>query len=225
MNIFIHTIFPEIFDSFLNTSLIKKAQEKWILNIKLINIRDFCTNKHKQIDDKIYGWWAGMLIKAKPVIDSIENTIQENNLKNFKIIFLSPSDNILNQEKCYNYSKDENIILLTWRYEWIDFRVEQYFQDKYWNFERLSIWQYILMWWELPSMVFIEWVTRLIPWVIKEKDSYIFDSYAVEENMENIEHPQYTTPQEIYEYKVPDILISWHDAKIQKWRKDNSWKL
>jgi len=97
MNIFIHTIFPEIFDSFLNTSLIKKAQEKWILNIKLINIRDFCTNKHKQIDDKIYGWWAGMLIKAKPVIDSIENTLQENNLKNFKILFLSPSDNILNQ--------------------------------------------------------------------------------------------------------------------------------
>jgi len=74
-------------------------------------------------------------------------------------------------------------------------------------------------------MVFIEWITRLIPWVIKEKDSYIFDSYAVEENMKNIEHPQYTTPQEIYGYKVPDILISWHDAKIKEWRKNNSWKL
>ena len=221
MNIYIHTIFPEIFESFLNTSLIKKAQEKWILNIKLVNIRDFCIHKQKQVDDKVYGWWAGMLIKAKPVIDSIENTIQENNLKDFKIIYLAPSKNILNQEKCFQYSKEKNIILLAWRYEGIDHRVEQYFQDKYHNFERLSIWQYVLMWGELPAMVFVEAVWRLIPWVIKEKVSYEDESYSVEKWMENIEYPQYTRPYEIYGYKVPDILLSGHDAKIKK-RKENN---
>jgi len=224
MNIFVHTIFPEIFESFLNTSLIKKAQEKWILNIKLINIRDFCTHKQKQVDDKIYGWWAWMLIKAKPVIDSIENTIKQNNLKDFKIIYLAPSENILNQQKAFDYTKNENIILLCWRYEWIDHRVEQYFQDKYWNFERLSIWQYILMGWELPAMVFIESVSRLIPGVIKEKDSYIFESYSPDKWMKNIEYPNYTRPEEIYWYKVPEILLSGHDAKIEERRKENEKK-
>jgi len=221
MNIYIHSIFPEIFESFLQTSLIQKAQQKWILNIKTINIRDFCIHKQKQVDDKIYGWWAWMLLKAKPIIDSIENTIKENNLENFKIIYLAPSKNILNQEKCFNYSKQENIILLAWRYEWIDFRVEQYFQDKYWNFERLSIGEYVLMWWELPAMVFIEAVWRLIPWVIKEKDSYIYESYNPNKWMKNIEHPQYTRPAEIYGYKVPDVLLSGHDAKIQEWKEKN----
>ena len=221
MNLYIHTLFPEIFDSFLNTSLIKKAQDKWKLSIKLINIRNFCINKHKQVDDTIYSWWAWMLIKAKPVIDSIEHTIKENNLKDFKIIFFTPSKNILDQKKCFNYVKEKNIILLSWRYEWIDVRVEQYFKDKYNNFKKLSIWQYVLLGWELPTMVFMEAVWRLIPWVIKEKESYINDSYAINKNMKNIEYPQYTKPQEIYWYKVPSVLLSWHDANIKKWKKDN----
>jgi len=221
MNLYIHTIFPEIFENFLNTSLIKKAEEKKILNIKVINIRDFCINKHKQVDDKIYGWWPWMLIKAKPVIDSIENTIQENNLQIFKIIFFNPSKNILNQEKCFNYSKEKNLILLCWRYEWIDSRVEHYFQDKYWNFEKLSIWQYVLLGWELPAMIFIEAVWRLIPKVIKERISYIDESYSPEKNMKNIEYDQYTIPKDVYNYKVPNILTSWHKANIEKWKKDN----
>jgi len=225
MNIYIHTIFPEIFESFLNTSLIKKAQEKWILNIRLVNMRDFCTHKQRQIDDKIYGWGAWMLIKAKPVIDSIENTIKENNLEKFKIIYLAPSENIFNQERAFTYSKQENIILLAWRYEGIDHRVEQYFQDKYWNFERLSIWQYVLLWWEIPAMVFIEAVWRLIPWVIKEQISFEDESYNPEKNMENLEYPQYTRPEEIYGYKVPEILLSGHDAKIEEWRKNNEKKI
>ena len=221
MNIYIHTIFPEIFTSFLNTSLIQKAQSKWILNIKIINMRDFCKHKQKQIDDKVYWWWAWMLKKARPVIDSIENTIKENKLQDFKIIYLSPSKNILNQKKCFKYSKEKNIILLAWRYEGIDARVEQYFTDKYNNFERLSIWQYVLLWWELPIMVFIEAVWRLIPGVIKEKDSYTYESYSVEKWMNNIEHSQYTRPDEIYWYKVPEILLSWHDKKIQEWKDEN----
>ena len=166
-----------------------------------------------------------MLFKAKPVIDSIEYTIKKNNLQIFKIIYLSPSKNILNQQKCFQYSKLENIILLCWRYEWIDYRVEQYFQDKYRNFEKLSIWQYVLMWWELPAMVFIETVWRLIPGVIKEKWSYEDESYSITQNMENIEYPQYTMPQEVYWYKVPDILLSGHHKKIEERRKANTKKI
>jgi len=221
MNIFIHTIFPEIFQSFLQTSLIKKAQEKGILNIQLINIRDFCTHKQKQVDDKIYGWWAWMLIKAKPVIDSIENTIKQNNLKDFKIVYLAPSENILNQQKAFDYAKNENIILLCGRYEWIDYRVEEYFKDKYGNFERLSIGQYVLMWGEIPAMVFVEAVWRLVPGVVKEKDSYEDESYNPSKQMKNIEYPQYTMPQEVYGYKVPDILLSWHHKKIEERRREN----
>ena len=221
MNIFIHTIFPEIFQSFLQTSLIKKAQEKGILNIKLVNIRDFCTHKQKQVDDKIYGWWAWMLIKAKPVIDSIEYTIKQNNLKNFKIIYLAPSENILNEQKAFDYAKNENIILLCGRYEWIDHRVEEYFQDKYWNFERLSIWQYVLMGGEIPAMVFVEAVWRLVPGVVKEKNSYEDESYNPSKQMKNIEYPQYTMPQEVYGYKVPDVLLSWHHKKIEERRREN----
>ena len=225
MNIFIHTIFPEIFQSFLQTSLIKKAQEKGILNIQLINIRDFCTHKQKQVDDKIYGWWAWMLIKAKPVIDSIENTIKQNNLKDFKIVYLAPSENILNQQKAFDYAENENIILLCGRYEWVDYRVEEYFKDKYWNFERLSIGQYVLMWGEIPAMVFVEAVWRLVPGVVKEKDSYEDESYNPSKQMKNIEYPQYTMPQEVYGYKVPDILLSWHHKKIEERRKENERKI
>jgi len=221
MNIYIHTIFPEIFDSFLNTSLIKKAQEKWILNIEIINMRDFCINKHKQIDDTIYWWWVWMLIKAKPVIDSMENTIKKYDLKDFKIIYLAPTDNILDQKKCFDYAKNKNVILLNWRYEWIDYRVEKYLRNKYNNFERLSIWKYILLGGELASMVFIESVWRLIPGVIKEESSFQDESYNPDKDMKNIEYTQYTRPYEVYGYKVPDILLSWHDANIEKWKQDN----
>jgi len=225
MNIFIHTIFPELFNCFLNTSLIKKAQEKNLLNIQLINIRDFCTHKQKQVDDKIYWWGAGMLLKAKPIIDSIEYVIKQNDLKNFKIIYLAPSKNIFNQQKAFEYSKEENIILLCGRYEGIDYRVEKYFQDKYWNFSRLSIWQYVLMWGEIPAMVFIEATARLIPNVISQKDSFIDESYSPEKNMKNIEYPQYTMPQEVYGYKVPDILLSGHHKIIQQRREQHQQNL
>lgn len=220
MNVFIHTIFPEIFTSFLNTSIIKKASERWLLNIHLVNIRDFCLDKQKQVDDKIYGWWSWMLIKAKPVIDSIEHTIKANKLTNFKIFYLAPSKNILDQQKAFSYSKLENVILLCWRYEWIDYRVEEYFKDKYWNFERLSIGKYVLMWGEVAAMVFIEVVWRLVPGVIKE-ESLENESYNPSKNMENIEYPQYTVPQEVYGYKVPDVLLSGNHKKIKERREKN----
>ena len=225
MRISFITIFPEIYTSFLETSLIKKAKEKWILNFDIINPRDFCDDKHKQIDDEIYGGGAGMLMKAKPIIDSIESIgIRDWGLgTNRKIIFLSPSPTIFNQQLAYDYSKLDHIIFVSGRYEWIDYRFEQYMQKKYPdNFVKLSLWQFITLWWELPSMVVAEAITRLIPWVIKEEDSHMIESYDPAQQMKNLEYPQYTRPEELEWFTVPDVLLSWHHKEIEKRRQNNT---
>ncbi len=223
MNFYFVSIFPEIYKCWSEISLIQKAQQKGLVKFHFINIRDFCTDKHKQIDDQIYGWWAWMLIKAKPVIDAVEYIINQNSLQNFKIIYLAPSKNILNQKKLQaKYIKWENYILVSWRYEGIDVRFEQYMKDKYKNkFERLSIGKYILMGGELASMIFAESLIRLLPGVVKEKDSIKYESYSPEYNMKNIEYPQYTRPYEVYGYKVPKVLLSWNHKEIEKRREDN----
>ena len=181
---FLHivTLFPEIFDSFFSTSLLKKAQEKWILKVDFCNPRKFCTDKHQQIDDEIYWWWAWMLIKAEPIIDAVESIIQKNNLKksDFKIIFPSPAKEVFNQKYSYTFSKQEHLIFVCWRYEWIDYRRELYMQKYYSEqFIKISLWQFILLWWEVATMTMIESITRLIPWVIKEAESRQNESYSL----------------------------------------------
>ena len=228
MNIHIISLFPELFDSFFSTSLLKKAQEKWILNIDFCNPRIFCKDKHQQIDDEIYWWWAGMLIKAEPIIDAIESIIKNNNLKNtdFKIIFPSPSKDVFTQKNSYTYSKQEHLIFVCGRYEWIDYRWELYMQKHYPNqFEKISLWQFILLWWEVATMTMIESITRLIPWVIKESESWQNESYSLKENMQNLEEPNYTRPENVKWFTVPKILLNWNAEDIKKWRKDNSIKL
>lgn len=233
MNIYIVSIFPEIYYSYLKTSLIEKWIKNKKLKIELVNPRDFTYDKHKQVDDEIYGGWKWMLLKAKPVIDSINSILEKLKTKNwklltkksFKIIYLAPSTKILNQEIAFEYSKIKNVILVCGRYEGIDHRFEQYFESNYPNnFEKISIWKYVLMGWEVASMVLIEAMTRLIPWVIKEEDSFMIESYSPEKQMENIEFPQYTRPEEVYWMKVPDILLSWNHKKIEQWRNDNEKK-
>lgn len=222
MNIYVVSIFPEVFEWFLQTSLIQKAVKSKILKFKFINPRDFCTDKHKQIDDEIYGWWTWMLMKAKPIIDSVENIIKKIKWT-FKIIYLAPSEEFFTQKKAFQYSKLDNIIYVCWRYEWIDSRFEFYMADKYKkDFEKISIWKYVLMWWEVASMVLIEASTRLITWVIKEQESFLNESYILEKNMKNIEYPQYTRPEEVYWMKVPETLLSWHHKNIEKWKQDNT---
>ena len=174
MYIHIISLFPEIFDSFFSTSLLKKAKEKEILNVNFCNPRQFCNDKHQQIDDEIYGWWAWMLIKAEPIIDAVESIICKNKLKNsdFKIIFPSPTKEIFSQKNAYTFSKQEHLIFVCGRYEWIDYRRELYMQKYYpEQFQKISLWQFILLWWEIATMTIIESITRLIPWVIKESES------------------------------------------------------
>ena len=228
MYIHIISLFPELFDSFFSTSLLKKAQEKWILNIDFCNPRQFCTDKHQQIDDEIYWGWAGMLVKAEPIIDAVESIIKENNLKDsdFKIIFPSPAKEVFTQKNAYTYSKQEHLIFVCWRYEGIDYRRELYMNQKYpQQFEKISLWQFILLWWEVATMTMIESITRLIPWVIKESESRQNESYSLKENMQNLEEPNYTRPEIVKWFKVPEILLNGNSEEIAQWRKNNSKSL
>lgn len=224
MKIYYVSIFPEIFDSFLETSLIKKAQEKDILDFEIINPRDFCIDKHKQIDDEIYGWGTGMLMMAQPVIDSVNSIIKKLKSKeNFQIIFPNPSNIFRNQQSAHFFSKTGNLIFVCARYEGIDHRFVQYFQDKYPNnFHQISIWKFVTLGWEMPAMTMTESVVRLIPGVIKEESSRQEESYSISQNMENIEHPQYTRPQEVEWYFVPEVLLNWNHKEIEKWKQENS---
>ena len=224
MNIYIVSLFPEIFESFFSASLLKRAQKKWILNINFCNPRQFCSDKHQQIDDEIYWWWAWMLIKAEPVIDAVESIIEKNELKDsdFKIIFPSPSKEVFNQKYSYIYSKQEHLIFVCWRYEWIDYRRELFMKNKYpKQFEKVSLWQFVLLGGEVATVTMIESIMRLVPWVIKESESWQNESYSLKENMQNLEEPNYTRPEVVRWFEVPKELLSWDSQEIEN-RKINN---
>ena len=224
MKIFLVSIFPEIFESFLQTSLIAKAQEKGILEFEIINPRNFCTDKHQQIDDEIYGGGKWMLLKAQPLIDTINHIVQQNQLQksDFSILFPSPSQQIFNQKIAYGQSKKDALIFVCGRYEGIDARFEKYCMEHYPDqFKKLSLGQFILLGGELPSCVMIEAITRLIPWVIKEKQSRIDESYAIKDGMATLEAPNYTRPEEVYGMKVPEVLLTWDLEAIAQRKLDN----
>ena len=219
MQIHIVSLFPELFESFLHTSLISKAQEKQILHFTLHTPRDYCQDKHQQVDDQIYGGGDGMLIKAQPVVDAVEAIIKNYKLKksDFSILFPSPAQEVFNQKIAYGLSKKEHLIFICGRYEGIDYRCEAYLAQKYPEaFRKVSLGQFIVLGGELPSMVMIEAITRLIPGVIKEKGSWIEESYALKSGMNNLEAPNYTRPLEVFGIQVPEVLLSGDDEAIQQ---------
>ncbi len=225
MHIHIVSIFPDIFKSFIETSLIKKAQEKKILKFSFVNPRTFCPDRHQTVDDTIYGWGAGLLMKAKPAIDAVESIIKKIKNKKFKIILPSPSNEEFNQKMAHLLSELDHIIFVCTRYEGIDYRFEQYMKKKYKkNFQKISLGHFITLGGETPAMVMIEAISRLIPWVIKEESSRQDESYSIQHNMNNLEYPQYTKPEEVYWMKVPKVLLSGHHGKVQE-RRDKKTKI
>ncbi len=224
MKISIVSIFPEIFTSFLETSLIGKAQTNWHLEVKLYNPREKCSDPHQQIDDLIYGGWAGMLLKAQPIIDTVEEIIKnEWENSDFSILFPAPSETLFSQKIAYWQSKKDHLIFICGRYEGIDHRCELYFQKKYPSaFKKLSLGQFIVLGWETPTMLMIEAITRLIPWVIKEKQSRIEESYAIKDGMLNLEAPNYTRPEVVYDMKVPEVLLSGNLEEIKQRKSENT---
>lgn len=237
MNIYLVSIFPSIFDSFLETSLIKKAIDKKLIKIDVLDPRSFVPGKGQYVDDEIYGGGAGMLMKAKPVIDAVEDIVKRIMVngkrkksvtrstlpvspKSFRIIYLSPSKEIFTQKKAHSLSEVQHIIFVCGRYEGIDHRFVEYMEDKYpKNFETLSLGKFITLGGEAPAMTVIESIVRLVPGVIKDAKSRQDESYSLQYDMKNIEYPQYTRPEEVFGYKVPEILLGGHHKNIEERRK------
>lgn len=201
------TLFPEMFEP-IKQSIIGKASEKGIVDINLINIRDFSKDKHKKVDDTPYGGGAGMVIRPDVVYDAYTSISS----KNAKVIFLSPQGKKLDQQKVIELSKQENIILICGHYEGIDQRVIDEIVD-----EEISIGDYVLTGGELPAMVLIDSVSRYIDGVLT-KESINEESFS--NNL--LEYPQYTRPEEFLGKRVPEVLISGHHENIHKWRQEKS---
>lgn len=219
-----------MFQSFLSASLIDKAQKAGILEFHLVNPRDWTDDKHQQVDDVVYGWWAGMLIKAQPVIDAVENVVnlikKRDKKQTFKIVFPSPSRETFTQKVAYWLSKVDNLIFVCGRYEGIDYRFEEYMIGKYGSdFCKTSLWKFVLLGWEVAVMAMVEAVCRLVPWVIKESQSWQDESYNIKQWMQNLEFPQYTRPEMVYDLSVPEVLLSWNKQEIQEWKKNNEKSL
>ena len=201
------TLFPEMFDS-LNHSIIKRAQDDGIVTINVTNIRDFASAPHYKCDDEPYGGGAGMVMLCEPLFKALESVVKPNS----KVYYMSPRGKVFKQAIAKEMSTLEHIVLLCGHYEGIDQRVIDYF-----NIEELSIGDYVLTGGELPAMVVIDTVARLIPNVITSES---LDSESFSNNL--LEYDQYTRPAEYKGLKVPDILLSGHHANIEKWRAQNS---
>lgn len=203
------TLFPEMFEP-LNESIIGRAKEKGLININLINIRDFSKNKHKKVDDTPYGGGAGMVMMPDVVYDAYKSL----NSKDAKVIYMSPQGQKLNQKKVVELSKEKHIILLCGHYEGIDQRVIDEIVD-----EEISIGDYVLTGGELPAMIVIDSVSRYIEGVLKD-DSTKEESFS--EGL--LEYPQYTRPEVFNGKQVPEVLLSGHHENIDKWRREQSLK-
>ena len=204
------TLFPEMFEV-LNQSIIGRAKEKGLINVNLINIRDFSKNKHKKVDDTPYGGGAGMVMQPDVVYDAYKSVNDEK----AKVIYMSPQGKKLNQKKVEELSKQEHLILLCGHYEGIDQRVLDKIVD-----EEISIGDYVLTGGELPAMVLIDSVSRYVEGVLKD-DSIKEESFS----QGLLEYPQYTRPEVFEGQQVPEILLSGHHENIDKWRRKQSLKI
>lgn len=204
------TLFPDMFE-ILNESIIGRAKEKKLINIDIINIRDFSKNKHKKVDDTPYGGGAGMVMMPDVVYDAYKSVKSDDT----KVIYMSPQGKKLDQEKVEELSKQKHLILLCGHYEGIDQRVIDEIVD-----EEISIGDYVLTGGELPAMVLIDSVSRYIEGVLKE-DSTKEESFS----QGLLEYPQYTRPEVFQGKKVPKVLLTGNHQMIDKWRREQSLKI
>ena len=221
LNIHILSIFPESFSSILNTSILKKAQEKNLLNIELYKLNNYSNKNTKRVDARPYWWWAWQIIQIEPIYKAIKDIISKSNNKlKFKIINFRPQWKLLKQKICEKYAQDSNkynYLLVCWHYEAIDERFYEMF-----NPDEISIWEYILSGWELPAMIFIDSIIRLIPWVLWNSHSLSEESFSEALDWK-LEYPHYSRPRNFKWYEVPTELLSGN-AKIIKKFKQNKTK-
>ncbi len=212
MRIDILSAVPELLESPLKTSIIKRAQDKGILSLFIHNLRDYAFNKHKQIDDKPFGGGPGMVLKPEPFFECIERLQSEHSYD--RIIFTTPKGKIFNQKIANDLSLAENMIVIAGHYKEIDDRVRQKFAT-----DEISIGNFVLTGGELPAMVIIDSIVRLIPGVLNDSEAALDDSF---QDGEIVEAPYFTRPAEYKGMKVPEILLSGNEKEIKIWKEEQS---
>lgn len=212
MNYHVLTLFPEMIEQGMRTSITGRAMENGLLSLNAVNIRDFAYNKHKHVDDYPYGGGAGMVMQAEPICLACED-IKNKLGKSPRIIYMTPQGRVFNQDIAKELANEEDLVFLCGHYEGVDERaIEMQVTDC------LSIGDYVLTGGELPAMVIMDCISRLVPGVLTNEDSGSSESFEGK----LLEYPQYTRPEEYKGSKVPEILLSGHHANIEKWRRQQS---
>ena len=210
------TLFPEIFHSYMSESIMKRAIEKEIIEVHVYNIRDFSANKHKKVDDYPFGGGAGMLMTPQPIYDTYKHIVETHNIENPRVVYLTPKGKVYKQDIACDLSSNEDIILLCGHYEGIDQRVIALIVT-----DEISIGDYVLTGGELPALIMIDSIARLIPGVLSQNESFEEESFKDD----LLEYPHYTRPREFMGMKVPDVLLSGNHQRIEKWRLEESKKI
>lgn len=212
MNFHVLTLFPEMIQQGMNTSIIGRAITGGYLSVETINIRDYAFNKHQKVDDYPYGGGAGMLMQAEPVYLAYQS-IEENIGYRPRVVYLTPQGSVFNQTMAKDFAKEKDLVFLCGHYEGIDERVlEEVVTDL------VSIGDYVLTGGELPAMVMMDSISRMVPGVLSNQESGETESFAG--NL--LEYPQYSRPEEWHGKKVPPVLLSGHHANIEAWRREQS---
>ncbi len=222
MNFYILTLFPDMVSQGLNTSIIGRASGRGLLSIRTVNIRDYAFNKHQSVDDYPYGGGAGMLMQAEPVYLAYEAAAEEIRTrraeqgkleKKPRVVYLSPQGAVFNQSMAKELAEEEDLIFLCGHYEGIDERVlEEIVTDQ------VSIGDYVLTGGELPAMVMVDTISRLVPGVLHNDNSAETESF--QDGL--LEYPQYSRPEVWHGKRVPEVLLSGHHANILKWKREQS---
>lgn len=207
------TLLPEVFSPYLQASILQKASERGLVDIHLHNIRDWTHDKHHTTDDLPYGGGGGMVMKPEPVFEAVESVLGAPTGSPIPVILLTPQGRVFNQSIAQELSRHERIVLLCGRYEGVDERIRQYLVS-----DEISIGDYVLTGGELPAMILVDAVSRLLPGVLGDPDGAEDDSHA----SGLLEYPHYTRPPEFRGWRVPEILLSGDHAKIARWRREQS---
>ena len=208
MKIDVLTLFPEMYSA-MNQSILGRAIEENYLSIDYINIRDFSNNKHNKVDDYPFGGGAGMVMTPQPIYDTYKHIVDKFNIENPRVIYLTPKGKVYNQDIATDMSKFKDVILLCGHYEGIDQRIIDSIVT-----DEISIGDYVLTGGELPALILIDSISRLIPGVLNQNES--FEEESFKDNL--LEYPHYTRPREFMDMEVPEVLLSGNHKKIDEWR-------
>lgn len=217
MRFHVLTLFPEMILNGMSESIIGRAIKNEYISLNVVNIRDYSDNKHMKVDDYPYGGGAGMVMQAPPVVAAYESVVENMNLdvtkKKPRVVYMTPQGSVFNQDMAQDFAKEEDLILLCGHYEGIDERALEMIVT-----DHVSIGDYVLTGGELPAMVVMDCVSRLVPNVLNNEESAMFESFY--DGL--LEHPQYTRPVEFRGKRVPEVLLSGNHKKIEEWRKEKS---